>query len=203
MNFLEEYYNTCQEELIRYGVRFDHTVETAEDLFTECHRILCEKNPEISETEYRKRMKGYMKNKFIDHFRRNIWLEKNPYPGSITPKPLMSLEEHVCRSEEVELLMLALARLSGNDREILLEEKTGERITRFQRYQAKKRLQVRVLEVIASQKHPPERPLCPYCHTFSLYFMLDKLAWVCEACGQVTKVLGIQQEKKHSMKGNK
>ena len=182
-------YVQYRQELINYGQRFDGTRETAEDLFEACYDALAKHQGSLllPEIGYLKLMKKSMENRFKDHYRRAKLLAQYPYPETLLPTAPASPEEKVCQREEMELLMLALARLSTKDRTILLEVGTREQVTSNQRYQAKGRLQQQLIQVIA---HPfwDRKPSCPYCQSASLYFMLDTLDWVCEQCGQVTKV---------------
>lgn len=183
------FYVQCREELVRYGLRFDRTKETAEDLFEECYDALA-KHPGclcLTEVGYLRLMKKSMENRYKDHYRRAKLLTKYPYPETLQPKAPPSPEERVCQREEAELLMLALARLSTRDRDLLLERGDLASVTANQRYQAKGRLQQQLINVLA---HPvwDRKPECPYCHSSYLYFLLDTLDWVCEQCGQVTKV---------------
>jgi hypothetical protein len=151
-DLLLSYYISCQEELTRYGSRFDSTEETAEDLFVECHDKIRQKYAITSRVDYLKLMKTSMRNQFNDHFRRNIWLKENPRPELISPKPLLDLEETVCRREEFEFLRLAMDRMSEKDQEILREEIKAPKIKSWVKYQALKRLERKVIEVIAERQ---------------------------------------------------
>jgi DNA-directed RNA polymerase specialized sigma24 family protein len=151
-DLLLTYYISCQEELTRYGSRFDSTEETAEDLFVECHEKISRKYAIKSRVDYLKLMKTSMRNQFNDHFRRKVWLKENPRPELISPKPLLDLEETVCRREEFEFLRLALERMSEKDQEILREELKVPKIKSWVKYQALKRLERKVIEVIAERQ---------------------------------------------------
>jgi hypothetical protein len=151
-DLLLSYYISCQEELTRYGSRFDSTEETAEDLFVECHDKIRQKYAITSRVDYLKLMKTSMRNQFNDHFRRNIWLKENPRPELISPKPLLDLEETVCRREEFEFLRLAMDRMSEKDQEILREEIKPKGTEGWIKYQALKRLERKVIEVIAERQ---------------------------------------------------
>jgi hypothetical protein len=151
-DFLLDFYISCQEELTRYGSRFDATIETSEDLFVECHEKIARKYAVHSRVDYLKLMKTSMRNQFNDHFRRNIWLKENPRPELISPKPLLDLEETVCRREEFEFLRLALERMSEKDQEILREEIKAPKNESWIKYQALKRLERKVIEVIAERQ---------------------------------------------------
>jgi ribosomal protein L37AE/L43A len=193
--FYEEYYRLFREELIRYAWRFDRSIERAEDLFEDCHSTFCNTYSGKTQVEYLKTMKDSMRNLHFTWLNREGLVAKYSHPESLSPKPLIALEEYVCKSAEVELLMLAMARLSQADREILLGDKNKETDERAPRYRAKKRLEQKLIEVVADQKHPPAPPDCPYCFSPTLYFMLDQLLWVCEKCGQVTKLPARNWEK--------
>jgi hypothetical protein len=151
-DLLLTYYISCQEELTRYGSRFDSTEETAEDLFVECHEKIARKYAVHSRVDYLKLMKTSMRNQFNDHFRRNIWLAENPRPELISPKPLLDLEETVCRREEFEFLRLAMDRMSEKDQEILREELKPPKNEGWIKYQALKRLEKKVIEVMAERQ---------------------------------------------------
>ncbi len=151
-NFLLDFYVSCQEELTRFGVRFDSTVETAEDLFSECHEKLARKYAIDKRVDYLKLMKVSMRNQFNDHFRRNVWLDENPYPESISPKHLPDLEETVCRREEHALVHMALSRMNENDQMILREEISPPKGQSWIKYQALKRLERKVIEVMAERQ---------------------------------------------------
>jgi hypothetical protein len=151
-DLLLTFYISCQEELTRYGTRFDSTEETAEDLFAECHEKIRQKYAVHSRVDYLKLMKTSMRNQFNDHFRRNIWLKENPRPELISPKPLLDLEETVCRREEFEFLRLALSRMSEKDQEILREELKAPKNEGWMKYQALKRLERKVIEVMAERQ---------------------------------------------------
>jgi hypothetical protein len=151
-DFLLDCYIACQEELVRYGVRFDHTIETSEDLMADCHEMMVRKYPKISQKDYIKYMKISMKNRFIDHFRRTVWLESNQYPESISPKPLMALDEKVCQKEELGFLRLAISRMSSTDQDILLEQNDTLVVPSYRKYQAIKRLERNIIEVMGKQK---------------------------------------------------
>jgi len=151
-DLLLDFYISCQEELTRYGSRFDSTEETGEDLFAECHEKISRKYAVHSRVDYLKLMKVSMRNQFNDHFRRNIWLKENPRPELISPKPLLDLEETVCRREEFEFLRLAMDRMSEKDQEILREELKLKGTESWIKYQALKRLERKVIEVMAERQ---------------------------------------------------
>jgi DNA-directed RNA polymerase specialized sigma24 family protein len=196
-NFYEIFYREERETLVSYGLRFDQNRDTAEDLVEDCHDMLCKngKRVVLSAQEYFRWMITAMKNRYRDHYQHSQLQERlahhRTFQSAVSPKPLMSLAEHACRSEEVELMMLAMARLSPLDREALLERIEGGKGGKspfYQKTRAKKRLELQLIAVMAEQKHPQERPNCPFCFTPSLYFHLEALHWVCATCGQVTKV---------------
>ena len=151
-DLLLTYYVSCQEELTRFGTLFDHTEETAEDLFVACHEKIARKYAIDKRVDYLKLMKVSMRNQFNDHFRRNVWLDENPYPEAISPKPLADLDETVCRREEHAILHLALERMSENDQMILREEIKSPKNEGWVKYQALKRLERKVIEVMAERQ---------------------------------------------------
>ena len=198
-DFFVSHYLDLREDLVRYGRRFDQNADTAEDLVEDSHDAICNKYAllELTADDYIGLMKTSMMNRYRDHYQHEKLKENlqdsTKFKSAVSPKPLMPLDEHACRSEEVELLMLAMARMGAKDREILREQVSA---SPTKRYQAKKRLESRLIAVIANQKHPPVRPNCPYCFSSTLYFQLEALHWVCATCGQVTKVPAIDQERK-------
>jgi hypothetical protein len=185
------WYTRYRDPLIRYAFLYVSDQDLAEDLVEEAHDKICHTygDSNLTEEAYQKLMKTLIRNCRIDHARKEKRTAGCRYPETVSPKPLPSLEEHVCRREEVEFLMLAMARLSTKDRTILLEPEPIGKSTCNQRFQAKGRLQTQLISVITS-KSRGEKPSCPYCHSLSLYFHLSECVWVCERCGQVTKVPG-------------
>jgi hypothetical protein len=151
-DLLLTYYISCQEQLTRFGTIFDHTEETAEDLFVECHEKIARKYAISSKVDYLKLMKVSMRNQFNDQFRRNVWLDENPYPEAISPKPLPDLEETVCRREEHALVHMALSRMNEKDQMILREEISPPKGQSWVKYQALKRLERKVIEVMAERQ---------------------------------------------------
>jgi hypothetical protein len=132
--------------------RFISVINQFRYLFVECHEKIARKYAVHSRVEYLKLMKTSMRNQFNDHFRRRVWLAENPRPELISPKPLLDLEETVCRREEFEFLRLALERMSEKDQEILREELKLKGSEGWMKYQALKRLERKVIEVMAERQ---------------------------------------------------
>jgi hypothetical protein len=155
-SFLLDYYHVCREELVQYGYRFDHNLDTAEALFEACHDKICKKDyPQFTAANYLNIMKRSMGNLYKDQLRRDGYLDelgKCKFPEQFSPKPQMALDERVCRNEELGFLRLALGRMSLIDQDILLELDDTLVIKSYRKYQAIKRLEKRVIEVIAEQK---------------------------------------------------
>jgi len=160
VNFLLEFYQTYREELIRYGLRFDKCLDTAKDLLEDCHDKLCKKNyPLLAPLDYLKIMKRSMGNLYTDHLRKAGYLVvpgRCKFPELFTPKSSLPLEEQVCRQEELGFLREALTRISSTDQEILLREGNDPSIKKWRVYQAKKRLELQVILVMAEQKQGHE-----------------------------------------------
>lgn len=160
MNFLLEFYQTYREELIGYGLRFDKCLDTANDLLEDCHDKLCKKNyPLLTPLDYVKIMKRSMGNLYTDQLRKAGYLivpGKCKYPELFTPKSQLPLDEYVCQKEELGFLREALGRMSQNDQEILLREASEPSIKKWRVYQAKKRLEIQVILVMAEQKQRHE-----------------------------------------------
>ena len=119
MNFYVEYYEEYREQLVRYGWRFDHSQDTAEDLFEDSHLAICEEYPAIrEEVEYKKLMKTAMKNRYYNRFKK----EKLEVDLSFQWQPVESvtLDEQVFLQKEMEVVMLSLSHFSPKDQEALL-----------------------------------------------------------------------------------
>jgi DNA-directed RNA polymerase specialized sigma24 family protein len=153
----DEFYQSFREELVKYGNRFDHNNDTAEDLFEECHHKISQKLPNLTSDEYPKVMKRSMGNLYTDQLRHKGYLDRCQFPEMFTPKPLMSLEENVCRKEEHMFLRMALNLLSPTDQEILRNDLKPPLITSSFKYQALKRLEKKVIEVIAERQSRNEQ----------------------------------------------
>lgn len=186
--FLVCLYTKHREQLVRYAFLYVRDQDRAEDLVEASHDKLCQTYgaTDPSETDYLKLMKTTIYHHQIDQARKIKRMTEPRFPESVSPKPLPSLEEHVCRRDEMELLMLAMARLGEKDRDILLERGDVSSVTANQRYQAKGRLQQKLIEVLQFRQ-VGKKPQCPACQSLSLYFHLSECVWVCENCGQVTK----------------
>jgi hypothetical protein len=117
--------------------RFISVINQFRYLFVECHEKIARKYAVHSRVEYLKLMKTSMRNQFNDHFRRRVWLAENPRPELISPKPLLDLEETVCRREDQEILREEL-KLKGSEG--------------WMKYQALKRLERKVIEVMAERQ---------------------------------------------------
>ena len=187
MNFYEQYGETYRATLIHYGCRFDHTKETAEDLYMESHLAIGNTYPNLTPGSYVKLMKTSMKNRYKNLVKKTKWIVENPFPTSLSPTPNISLDEYVCQREEVELLMMAMAGMKKEERDILQEKAIPGTFSYSQKFHAKEKLEQRLIALIVQTKVKPIRPICPTCLTPSLYFRLDALLWVCDSCGKMTK----------------
>jgi hypothetical protein len=151
-NFYTEFYQEHREILVKYGIRFDRNSDTAEDLFEVSHAILCDEYPNRDGISYVKLMKTLMANQYRDKLRREGYLDKPELPESFFPKAFPPLDEVVCKREEIHLLAMAISQMSVGDQEILTREGSGGEIKSWRKYQAIKRLEKKVIEVIVSRR---------------------------------------------------
>jgi len=97
-------------------------------------------------------MKTLMANQYRSKLRRDGYLDKPELPESFFPKAFPPLDEVVCKREEIHLLAIAMGKMSAGDQEILTREGTGGEIKSWRKYQAIKRLEKKVIEVIVSRR---------------------------------------------------
>jgi hypothetical protein len=154
VNFLKNFYLQHRDELVRYALKFDQCRDTALDLFEDCHDKICKLYPMVDSVEYVKIMKRAMGNLYTDHLRKAGYLERCKFPEAFSPITPLSVVEQVCKEEELGILREALSLMTSTDQEILLRDKGSgsTEIKSYQKYQAIKRLERTVIEVIASKK---------------------------------------------------
>jgi len=152
LTFYESFYETFRADLVKYSLRFDHNSDTAEDLFEVSHAILCDKYPDRDGISYVRLMKTLMANQYRSKLLRDGYLDKPELPESFFPKAYPPLDEVVCKREEIHLLAMAIRQMSKGDQEILTREGTGGEIKSWRKYQAIKRLEKKVVEVIVTRR---------------------------------------------------
>lgn len=154
MNFLKDLYLQHRDELVRYGLQFDRSLDTAKDLFEDCHDKICKLYPHMDSVQYVAIMMRSMGNLYKDHLRKAGYFERCKFPEAFSPGLGLSSEEQVCRNEELLILREALSRMSLSDQEILLPDNDhlDYEIKSYRKYQAMKRLERTVIEVIAMQQ---------------------------------------------------
>ena len=117
------------------------------------HAILCDKYPDRDGISYVRLMKTLMANQYRSKLRRDGYLDKPELPESFFPKAFPPLDEVVCRKEEMKVLSLAISRINPSDQALLQREGHTPEIKSWRKYQAIKRLEKKVIEVIAEQMY--------------------------------------------------